>query len=103
MHKIHYLFSEILIHPLDIFTEMEYRDLFPHDEIISQDRSLISRKINGIMVQIFSALIAHLLLLIIQSSVAVPLGIPQMIRKIRHVMPLPQKQASGMAASSPGI
>jgi hypothetical protein len=63
----------------------------------------ISRKINGIMVQIFSALIAYLVLLIIQSSMAVSLGIPQMIRKIRHGTPLPRKQASGMAASSPGI
>jgi IS4 transposase len=64
---------------------------------------LISRKINGIMVQIFSALIAYLVLLIIQSSLSISNGIPQMIRMIRHRVPLPVKQVSEMAASLPGI
>ncbi|MGC8663854.1 MAG: IS4 family transposase [Thermoplasmata archaeon] len=44
----------------------------------------ISRKINGIMIQIFLALIAYLILLIIQSSPNVYRTLPEIIRAIRH-------------------
>ncbi len=46
----------------------------------------ISRKINGIMIQIFLALIAYLILLIIQSSLNVYRTLPEIVRAIRHGM-----------------
>ncbi len=44
----------------------------------------ISRKINGIMIQIFLALIAYLILLIIQSSLNVYRTLPEIVRVIRN-------------------
>ena len=44
----------------------------------------MSRKINGIMIQIFFALIAYLILLLIQSSLNVYRTLPQIIRAIRN-------------------
>ncbi|MGC8496894.1 MAG: transposase [Thermoplasmata archaeon] len=47
---------------------------------------LMSRKINGIMIQIFLALIAYLILLMIQSSLNVYRTLPEIIRAIRNEM-----------------
>ncbi|MGC8580394.1 MAG: IS4 family transposase [bacterium] len=46
----------------------------------------MSRKINGIMIQIFLALIAYLILLMIQSSLNVYRTLPEIIRAIRNEM-----------------
>lgn len=45
---------------------------------------LISKSINGILIQIFCALIAYLLLLMIQSSMMIYMTIPEIIRDLRH-------------------
>ncbi|MGP6207954.1 transposase [Cuniculiplasma sp. SKW3] len=55
---------------------------------------LISRKINGIMVQIFSALIAYVILEMIQDMLSYRTGIPDMIRAKRHGMDLPFRTAA---------
>ncbi len=52
---------------------------------------LISKKINGIMVQIFTALISYLILMMIQDMLSLFIGIPDLIRYIRHGIPLPFK------------
>ena len=52
---------------------------------------LISKKINGIMVQIFTALIAYIVLMMIQDMLSCFMGIPDLIRYIRHGIPLPFK------------
>ena len=52
---------------------------------------LISKKINGIMVQIFTALISYLVLRMIHDMLAFYMGIPDMIRYIGHGIPLPFK------------
>ena len=52
---------------------------------------LISKKINGIMVQIFTALIAYIVLLMIQDMLSHFIGIPDLVRYIRHGIPLPFK------------
>ena len=44
----------------------------------------MSRKINGIMIQIFLALIAYLILLLIQSSLNIYRTLPEIIRAIRN-------------------
>jgi len=44
----------------------------------------MSRKINGIMIQIFLALIAYLILLLIQSLLNVYRTLPEIIRAIRN-------------------
>jgi len=44
----------------------------------------MSRKINGIMIQIFFALIAYLILLLIQSSLNVYRTLLEIIRTIRN-------------------
>ena len=49
---------------------------------------LISKKINGIMVQIFTALIAYLVLTMIQGMLAYPMSIPEILRTLRHGLPL---------------
>ena len=49
---------------------------------------LISKKINGILVQIFTSLIAYLILMMIQGMLAYSLSIPEIIRNIRHGLPL---------------
>jgi hypothetical protein len=54
---------------------------------------LISKKINGILVQIFTALIAYLVLIMIHDMLAYSMGIPDIIRHIRHGIPLPLKAA----------
>ncbi|MGC8692583.1 MAG: IS4 family transposase [Thermoplasmata archaeon] len=54
---------------------------------------IISKRINGIMVQIFTALIAYLVLIMIQDMLASYMGIPDMIRLIRHNIQLPLKSA----------
>ena len=55
---------------------------------------LISRKINGILVQIFSALIAYVILRMIQDMLSYRTGIPDMIRAMRHGMDLPFRTAA---------
>ena len=50
---------------------------------------LISKSINGILIQIFSALIAYVILLMIQASLSYLMGIPEMVRLIRHGIALP--------------
>ena len=52
---------------------------------------LISKKINGIMVQIFTALIAYIVLMMIQDMLSPFIGIPDLVRYIRHGIPLPFK------------
>ncbi|PYB67524.1 hypothetical protein DMB44_08890 [Thermoplasma sp. Kam2015] len=47
------------------------------------------RAINGVLVQIFSALIAYILLLMMQSILRYAMTVPKIIRPIRHGMPLP--------------
>ena len=48
---------------------------------------LISKKINGIMMQIFTSLIAYLIM-VIQGMLAYSTGTPEIIRNIRHGLPL---------------
>lgn len=45
---------------------------------------LISKSINGVLIQIFCALTAYLLLLVIQSSMIIYMTIPEIIRDLRH-------------------
>ena len=49
---------------------------------------LISKKVNGILVQIFTSLIAYLILMMIRDMLAYSTGIPEIIRNIRHGLPL---------------
>jgi hypothetical protein len=58
---------------------------------------LISKKINGIMVQIFTALIAYLVLRMIQEMLSCFMGIPEIIREIRHGIQLPLKSTGNTA------
>jgi len=44
----------------------------------------MSRKINDIMIQIFLALIAYLILLLVESSLKVYRTLPEIIRAIRN-------------------
>ncbi|PYB68298.1 IS4 family transposase [Thermoplasma sp. Kam2015] len=57
---------------------------------------LISRNVNGILIQIFSALIAYVILRMIQDMISCRMGIPDLIRMIRHGIVLPfRKSAKG--------
>jgi len=50
---------------------------------------LISRKIKGILVKIFAALIAYVILKMIQDLLSCHTGIPDIIRSVRHGINLP--------------
>ncbi len=52
---------------------------------------LISRKMNGILVQIFAAMIAYIVLMMIRDRFTYSTGIPEIIRLVRHGMELPLK------------
>lgn len=52
---------------------------------------LISRKMNGILVQIFAAMIAYIVLMMIRDMISYGTGIPEIIRLVRHGMELPLK------------
>lgn len=57
---------------------------------------LIARKINGIMVQIFAFLVAYLALLIMQAMLP-GYSMAEIIRMIRHGIPLPIRERGGNA------
>ncbi|MHB1439702.1 MAG: transposase [Cuniculiplasma sp.] len=61
---------------------------------------LISKSINGIPIQIFSALIAYIVLLMLQASLLVSESIPEILRSMRHGIDLPLR-ANGNHAPEP--
>ncbi len=64
---------------------------------------LISKNINGILIQIFSALMAYIILLMIQASLAVNAGIPEILRYMRHGIDLPFRPNCNYASESANI
>jgi hypothetical protein len=79
----------------DIYTHNIYRQRWPIEIIFRTMKSylkldhLIWKKINGIMVQIFTALIAYIVLMMIQDMLSCFMGIPEIIKEIRHGTRLP--------------
>jgi len=60
---------------------------------------LISKKLNGIMVQIFTAMVAYIVLMMIQPLLSWRMGIPDMIRLARHGISLPLRTNEAGKAS----